>query len=345
MHARWILLATSMALSSARPTSAQSHDPAAAEVLFRKGRDAMKAGDFGAACPKFAESQRLDPAAGTLLNLAQCEEKLGQLASAWQHYQEAADQLPPGDPRIGMARKGVADLDKLVPRLVVRLGPNAPRGTSVRRGGVELGAASLGTPLPVDPGEHVVVVSAPGRKETRVSVHVKPGETKTVNVEVGEAVPSGASTPPSATSTAGDPKDPAAAAGAPRSPEPASATDPGSSNSAQKTIGYVVGGLGVVGLGLGVYFAMDAKSKDDRAAGDHCPNDICDAAGLKLNQDARSEASVAGVAFGLGGAALVAGVVLVLTSPTSTGGAKPAAVRVRPVATPSSLGLGVGGAW
>jgi hypothetical protein len=63
-------------------TRAASADSAAAEALFREGRDAAKHGDLETACADFAESQRLDPAPGTLLNLAECEEKLGRVASA-----------------------------------------------------------------------------------------------------------------------------------------------------------------------------------------------------------------------------------------------------------------------
>ena len=65
------------------PAMADTRDPAAAEALFEAGRQAATRGDWTTACPKFAESQRLDPAPGTLLNLADCEEHLGHLASAW----------------------------------------------------------------------------------------------------------------------------------------------------------------------------------------------------------------------------------------------------------------------
>jgi hypothetical protein len=60
--------------------SARDRDPVAAEALFRAGRDALKRGAWAAACSKLAESQTLDPAAGTALNLAVCQEKLGNVA-------------------------------------------------------------------------------------------------------------------------------------------------------------------------------------------------------------------------------------------------------------------------
>jgi hypothetical protein len=75
----------------AQPAGAQ------AEVLFRQGRDLMAAGKIVEACGAFAESQKLEPAVTTLLNLASCREKNNNLASAWGLFLEAERETRVGD--------------------------------------------------------------------------------------------------------------------------------------------------------------------------------------------------------------------------------------------------------
>ena len=160
------ILALAVLLSSS-PAPAQPRDATAADALFRQGRAAVKRGDYQTACPKFAESFRLDPAAGTALNLAQCEDKIGMFASAAQHYHETLDLLAPGDPRIAVAKAGLASAKKRAPKLTVRLPDGAPPGTVVLRDGVELGDVSIGTALPIDPGEHTPCGQGAGPRGTQ----------------------------------------------------------------------------------------------------------------------------------------------------------------------------------
>jgi len=201
----------------AMPARAGGRDPAAAEVLFRDGRARMEAGDVAGACPKFAESLRLDYAPGSLLNLAACEERLGRLASAWQHYVQLSELLPPSDERRGYARERAATLERRLPRLTIRL-TKRELGARVSRDDVELGSASLGEPLPVDPGEHRVVVDAPGRAAAQFFVTVREGERRVLDV-------------------------------APAPPPP---------TNGQRNVGWVVGGAGVVSVATGAYFGVRA---------------------------------------------------------------------------------------
>src|SRR6478672_4877951 len=87
-------------------------DPTAAEALFRAGRAAADKGDYVTACPKFEESNRLDPELGTAFNLADCDEHVGKVASAWQLFKEVAQRLPPGDDRVSIATSRAAALEK-----------------------------------------------------------------------------------------------------------------------------------------------------------------------------------------------------------------------------------------
>jgi hypothetical protein len=165
--------------------AAQTRDAATAEAMFLQGRQAMTSGNYAEACPKFAESQRLDPAAGTLMNLAACEEKLGKLASAWQHWKEAIDALPHDDDRGGFAHSRVVELEKRLSWLTVALAPGTDPRAAVRRDSIELGRASLDVPLPVDPGDHTVTVLVPGRSAETTTISVAEAETKRVEVHEG----------------------------------------------------------------------------------------------------------------------------------------------------------------
>src|SRR5262245_10219582 len=185
-----VLLSIAIVLSlcaTAPAALAQATDPAAAEALFREGRTLADAGDYAGACSKFRESERLDPAIGTVFNIADCEERQGHLARAWTLYREVAQRLPQSDGRRAIAEQRVSALEPKLPRLNVRLGPNAPATSRVEKDGVELGAASLGSELPLDPGAHVVRVSAPGRETQEYRVNLSEAEHLTLDVEPGAA--------------------------------------------------------------------------------------------------------------------------------------------------------------
>jgi hypothetical protein len=110
-----VVLAVCLAL--ALPRAAAADGPAKADVdaadrLYTAAKAAMDRGDLEVACPKFAESQRLDPAVGTLLNLGECEARSGKLAAALSHFQAARAFLTAGDYRIAFADDKIAQLTR-----------------------------------------------------------------------------------------------------------------------------------------------------------------------------------------------------------------------------------------
>src|SRR5580704_15523931 len=147
MRARSLIPVLALATALGRPAAAQGSDAASATALFQEGREAAKKGDYATACLKMEESFRIDAAVGTLLNLADCQEHLGHLASAWQRFQEAADKLAAADDRLAAVKQRVAALAPRLPKLVVTLAPGAPPDTRVTRDGLALSAASLGAAL------------------------------------------------------------------------------------------------------------------------------------------------------------------------------------------------------
>jgi hypothetical protein len=166
-----------------------ARDPIAAEALFRDARRLITEGKFAEACPKLAESERLDPASGTVLNLAECQEKLGSLATAWENWHKALDQLPVGDERIPLAEQHAAALEPRLPHLQLYLAPNAPPDTYVRRDGVELHDASFNIPLPVDPGDHVLTFLAEGHSPVTQKVTLAEAQSLSVEVAPGPLLP------------------------------------------------------------------------------------------------------------------------------------------------------------
>jgi tetratricopeptide (TPR) repeat protein len=159
-------------------------DRAAAQVLFDEGVALMNKGQFAQACPKLAESQRLEPAVGTQFNLADCYEQIGRLASAWTHFIEVeqATQSLGQTARAQAARRRV---DALVPRLAklrIEVADPLP-GLVITRNGSEVGSAQWGTAVPLDRGEYEVLAKAPGASECRRRAQLSTdGEVVTVSI-------------------------------------------------------------------------------------------------------------------------------------------------------------------
>lgn len=163
-------------LLSAGPVFAQTGaDRALAEALYDEGRRLMAEGQIAPACAKLEESQRLDPATGTLLNLAACRELEGRIATAWMLFKDAAAaaRRDGRQDRVEYADGKVAELDPRVSRLTIEVpAASATEGLEIRLDGVMVRSVAWGIPTPVDGGQHVVEATAPGRAPFRAEVVV-----------------------------------------------------------------------------------------------------------------------------------------------------------------------------
>jgi hypothetical protein len=181
------------ALAVAGPASAQGGDTdrQIAQQLFDDGRALVEAKRYAEACTKFAESQRLDPGGGTLLNLAVCHELEGKTATAWSEFRDALGQAVKDErkDREDIARAHINDLAGRLMRVVVHV-PEAvaARDPDINLDRSKLPVAAWNTPIPVDPGEHRVTVSAPGMETWSTTVSVtEPGKTFAVELPSLEA--------------------------------------------------------------------------------------------------------------------------------------------------------------
>lgn len=175
-HGLASLLAAAFVSFSPLMVRAQSEtEVALADALYRQARDLMAAGNYDEACPKLAESHRLDRATGTLLNLAACHERQGKLASAWLEF---SDALPAarrdGRPdRAKFAEDHLADLEPKLSHLTVSVPTDADDpNLELALDDTPIGRASRGVPAPVDPGHHVVVAKAPGKQTWSRAVEI-----------------------------------------------------------------------------------------------------------------------------------------------------------------------------
>jgi hypothetical protein len=282
----WLLPVTGFAQVSAA-ASAQAAE------LFDQGRALLSRQDFGSACPKFADSAKLEPKVGTLLNLADCEEHLGQIVSARGHWQDAANLARSAhDERAAVAQERFAALDPRVAKLAVTLEPGAPANVRVSRDGVELGQGSLGAELPVDPGTHTIVVSAAGYADRSFSVTLEDGVRQTLAVGPGAPV----------------------LATVPALPAPSSTW------TARKTLAVVTAGAGVAGVVVGSVFGAIAISNNNGSNGSGCvsgTSTCTNGTAVDERNAAFRDGNVSTAAFIVGGFAVAAGAVLWFTAPRS----------------------------
>jgi hypothetical protein len=299
-------------LLPARERLAFAQDVAAAEDLYNRGVADFRAGRYEAACAEIGASYRMDPLPGALFTLATCEARVGRVASAVAHYQDFVQLVPtlPADQqalqaeRRQVAAKERAALLPEVPTLKVQIAGHLPPGATVRRDSAALDGALLGADLPVDPGEHLVVIEVGHATARQQKVVVVRGEHRTVTLEA----------PPSPEPAVERP-----IRGTPPPPPDRSASRANASGGdAPSTAGLIAAGFfaatGIVAGSVAGGFALGEKGIVDH----NCAGPACTPEGKQAADTGRTEALVSTIAFGVGAAGVAAIAVLLFAGGTGS---------------------------
>ena len=285
-----------------------------AEHLFRAGEKKFDSGKYAEACADFKESLRLAPKLGTLLNLALCHETVGRPATAWSEFHHGAAWAAQNGQkdRHDFAMQHALALETKLPRVVLQL-PVERAIESVEVDGEPLPDSRWYLPVFLDPGEHSVTISVPGKQRTAVKFRVTDSPTEQlVNV-------------PGLSDDVAKPAPPPAAPGAPSDPD-----------RVRRLAGIALAAVGGAGLAIGLTFGILAVEKRDEI-GARCSGNVCSADGAELYRDAQSRATVATVVTIVGvGAGAVGGFLFFTSRPAS----RSARVGVVPRAGGAELGLG-----
>lgn len=275
---------------------AAAQDATRADETFHAGRTLMDSGKLAEACPKFEESQRADPAAGTLLALAYCQELSGLLASAHGSYLAAADLAAKEGQteRQKAAARKAEELGKRVSTLTISV-PTALSqlaGLKVRRDGLEVERTTYNVAMPLNGGTHAIEVTAPGLERWAGVITLRSElDHKTLQLPALEPE-----------------QDTLIELTGPRRPTPATGPRPAApfESASVRRMRQASVGLGLASaaaVGIGVTFGLAAKSRNDASNRDgHCDNSGCDAFGADRREAALDAARVATWSFVAAGA-------------------------------------------
>jgi hypothetical protein len=360
-HSRFAgaIVLTSVCLGTMPVLADEGVDEQRINALFAEARAAFVAKDFTEACPKFEEVVRLKPGLGARLGLGDCYRAQGRLAKAWEVYIGVLDDVPDlvkqakgpveqskvkkrGEEATGRIKEIEPKLGWMV--LVVPEAVSGLEGLALQVDGMTVERTKFGVRLPMDRGEHVVEVSAKGKKAwdktvalvegAELPVAIQPLEDEVTPGKTGPTGPTGSpkndgKLPPGPTPLIGEDKRPPVGPNLP----PDTKDTKKDFFSTQRIVGMSLGAVGLGGVIAGAVFGNTAIEKRDASEADgHCVANRCDAIGLPLRRESLSAANASTGLFIGGGVALAAGITLFLTAPK-----RPSPVQASVVLGPSSL--------
>jgi hypothetical protein len=244
-------------------------------------------------------------------------EGLGRLVEARDAFMEAAHfAASAGEPKVFTEARDAAsaEADKLaarIPTLAIAVtGAADTARLSATIDGATIASDTVRLARKVDPGTHVVIVSAPGFRPARIEVATTEGQEARVDVALspGEAGTEGAK------------------------PSAPMAPAPGVSRGVPM-LAIVAGGVGVAGLALGVGTALAATSKHSALQGE-CTGSICPPSAQGDLNSFHSLRTISAASYVVGALGIVGGGALWLLAPS-----RPSDASARLWVGPASAGV------
>jgi len=241
-------------------TTPLSADPVSAEIvlaraLFAEARAAETAKDWALAASKLRDAIAIKETGGLRFHLAYCEEQQGMLVEALVDY-ERSDDLTVGTNEEFRAQLPVKreSLRRRIPTVTLLIPPTPPNPT-LNVDGHPMPPAVLGKPIPMNPGRHVLVLSAPDHAAFTTSVILNETDAVVANAILSPLPKSVGVSPLKAAPPA---------AVDPRQPIPDAAANTGLHTRTYVLIAEAAVALGGIALGIG--YTLHASSEDERAA-------------------------------------------------------------------------------
>lgn len=255
-----------------------------ARRLWEQGRDLAEADRCGDALGFFRRSRALVERPSTVFSIGTCLFTLGrhvEAVAAFDDYLRIADSLRDAE-YVRRAREMAERSRHATATLRLR---TTPATATVTLDGRRVDGAGEVRVVPVDPGEHVLRISAPGYQAATVQLSMLPGQEteQTVSLRVERAAEAGPRSPP-------------------RRARPPPRESP-SLVGPMVTLGVSVAAIVAAG---GFFFVRESAVTDRDAA---CDESGCDDVALDHDERARTYTTLTNVALGSGAVVAAGGIV------------------------------------
>jgi hypothetical protein len=302
---------------------------AAARSLGEQGLAAMDEGDFVRAADLLNRAYRVHQVPSLALWSGRVLVKLGRFVAAAERFREASrlgTTVGDNERQAEAKKEAAVELTQILPRIAavtIKVPIAVSESATLLVDNSSVSTAILGTPIPMDPGDHEVVLRGDG-EERRVTFRIDEGETKTVNLTSNKRPEVVSQSKPFKTQTA---------------TEVTSAEEPVS--HVNSTVGWVLVGLGAAGFVTASVTGVLAFN-ERRDLVDSCKNYVCPPEQQSSLDQFRMMRTLSTISWVAGAVSVGVGATFLLTAP------KPKDAKHARAALYTWIGansLGIGGSY